>query len=313
MLQIPEALKTAFGYIGAASTCYLAVQIARHFYCYLRPSSLSRYNHPGKEAWALVTGASDGIGFGFAQELCKRGFNIFLHGRNHDKLQRKRDELLAEFPKAKVRILVFDAFKSSEDIGWIAQEIGDARLTVLVNNAGGGVNPFQRLAELSHEDVQATISLNSTFTAQVTRILMPILEKNSPSLILNVSSAAAYVMPTLTVYSASKAFVESFTRSLQAEMTLDGKDVEVLGLRVGNTNSHGNDVAVGLFTPTSRTLASAALNRVGCDGPVVWAYWPHSLQGLSFHLLPGNVLIQMLGSRLRAMKREAEAKQAKKR
>ncbi|KAF7134088.1 hypothetical protein CNMCM5793_005717 [Aspergillus hiratsukae] len=313
MLQISEQLKTPFSYIGAATVSYLAVQVARHFYCYLRPSSLSRYNPPGKDAWALVTGASDGIGFGFAQELCKRGFNIFLHGRNHDKLLSKRDELLAEFPHAKVRIIVFDAFKSDEDLSWIAQEIGDARLTVLVNNAGGGLNPFKRLAELTHEDVQATINLNNTFAVQITRVLMPILEKNGPSLILTISSAAAYGMPTLAVYSGSKGFVDSFTRSLQAEVTLDGKDVDVLGLRVGNTKSQGNDVAVGLFSPTSRTLASAALNRVGCDRPVVWAYWPHSLQGLSFHLIPRNVLIRILGGHLRDMKREAEAKQAKKR
>lgn len=313
MLQIPEQLKTPFSYIGAATISYLAVQVARHFYRYLRPSSLSRYNPRGKDAWALVTGASDGIGFGFAQELCKRGFNVFLHGRNHDKLLSKRDELLAEFPHANVRIIVFDAFKSSsEDLSWIAQEIGDARLTVLVNNAGGGLKPFELLADLTHEDVQATISLNATFTAQITRVLMPILENNSPSLILTVSSAAAYVMPTLTVYSGSKGFVESFTRSLQAEVTLEGKDVEVLGLRVANTNSQVNDVPVGLFTPTSRTLASAALNRVGCDGPLVWAYWPHSLQGLSFHLIPKNMLIRILGGRLRDLKRKAEAKQVKK-
>ncbi|EAW07205.1 putative short chain dehydrogenase/reductase [Aspergillus clavatus NRRL 1] len=311
MMHLPEKLTTSLAYVGAATSCFLAIQVARHLYCYLRPSGLPRYNPPGKDAWALVTGSTDGIGFGFAQELCKRGFNVFLHGRNRDKLLRRQAELLADYPNANVRIIVFDAVNNHEDLDTIVQEIGDTPLTVLINNIGGEVTLFTRLADFTFEQANATINLNNTFMVQITRKLLPILERNGPGLVLNISSAAAYGMPTLSVYSGTKGFVDSFTRSLQAEMTIDGKDVEVLGLRVGNTQSKGNDVKVNLFTPTSRALADAALNRVGCGGPIVWAYWLHSLQGLSFHIVPRRKLVRVLGDHLNTMKRDHEAKLAK--
>ena len=70
---------------------------------------LGRYLHPDKECWALITGASDGIGFGLAEELCLRGFNVILHSRNRDKLELKKRELEAQFPKSQIAIAVGDA------------------------------------------------------------------------------------------------------------------------------------------------------------------------------------------------------------
>ena len=94
MAHLPEGFTTPLSFIGAATTCYWTIQLARHLYGYFRPTALPRYNLTGKDSWALVTGASDGIGFGFAQELSQRGFNVFLHGRDREKLIRRQQELL---------------------------------------------------------------------------------------------------------------------------------------------------------------------------------------------------------------------------
>lgn len=78
---------------------------------FLYPSALHRYlrDHHGRKSWALVIGASNGIGEGFAYELCSHGFNVVLHGRHVEKLTRIQEALRAEYPKSKVRIVVADA------------------------------------------------------------------------------------------------------------------------------------------------------------------------------------------------------------
>lgn len=295
--------------IGIAVTCYLAWQLARHAYCYLRPSSLPRYKHAGKESWALVTGATDGIGFGFAQELCSRGFNVFIHGRSQEKLLRRQGELQAQFPDAKIKVVVYDAVNLSDDIdALIATEIGDARLTVLVNNVGGDGTGFPSLAEMDYQSVNRIITLNATFMTQITRVLLPILKRNGPSLIINVSSAASYGMPWLSVYSGSKGYVDSISHSLDAELTAEKTSVEALALRVGNVQSQGNRSETSLFTPDARTMARAGLNRVGCGRILIWGYWPHVLQGLAMSVLPRALMVSMIAQRLGAMRRDASLK-----
>lgn len=303
-----EHLSTPFYYIGAATTCYWAVLLARHLYCYLRPSSLSRYAPPGKDSWALVTGASDGIGFGFSQELCKRGFNVFLHGRDREKLLRRQEQLQREYPVAKTKVIVFNVMDLTEDVDDIPREIGDARLTVLVNNVGGETSPFQRLTEQTYRDVRDKINLNATFMAQISRVLLPVLEKNSPSLIINLSSAGSYGFPWLSVYAGAKGFVDSFSKSLDAEMKAEGKGVEVLGLRIGNVRSKSNDVEVSLFTPTPEVMASAALDRVGCGRSIVAGYWWHAVQTMGLDWLPRAVMVWIATRRLRGLKQEYEEK-----
>lgn len=299
MLQIPDSITTAFTYIGAATTCYFGIQIARRAFWYIRPSSLPRYNPTGKDAWALVTGATGGIGFGFAQALCRRGFNVFLHGRNREKLLRRQQELQAQFPSIKTKIIVYDVTDLTEEVDNIVHEIGDAHLTVLINNVGGDFSDFQKLSDKSYTNVRDTISLNITFMTQVTRLLIPGLEKNGPGLIMNISSVSSYGMPWISVYSGCKGYVDSFTKAIEAEMKVDGRPIEVLGIKVGNVQSQGNAIDVSWTNPSSLNMAESALNRVGSNSPMVYGYLPHALQGISFVLLPRNILIMIIVKAMR--------------
>lgn len=304
-------LGSFFCLIGLATTCYWTAQLARHVPIHWHQTTLPRYNPTGKDSWALVTGATDGIGFGFAQELSQRGFNLFLHGRNREKLSWRQEELQAQFPNIKTKIIVSDAASLTGAIDLIVNDIGDARLTVLVNNVGGEPRAYRRLTELTYQDVQNTISINITFMTQMTRALLPILEKNGPSLVMNMSSVVSYGMPYVPVYSGTKGFVDSFSRSLETEMKADGKDVEVLGVRVGSVQSAGNDVEVNFTTPDSRTMAAEALNRVGSGLPLVFGYWGHALPALCLDYIPRDKLIELLANTMRTLGKEAEARQAK--
>lgn len=138
-----------FGAIGLLATATAAVNLCNFITSYLRPSKLHRYLHTtdSRSAWALVTGASGGLGKELAHQLAASGFNIVLHGLNKDTLDSAKDELATAHPARDIRTLVVDAVQyvssavlSSDEAEWlqsaIVAAVGDVNLTVLINNAG---------------------------------------------------------------------------------------------------------------------------------------------------------------------------------
>ncbi|KAK2753970.1 short chain dehydrogenase [Colletotrichum kahawae] len=282
---------------------------------YTLPSRLSRYAHTsssGDAPWALVTGASDGIGQALAHELAIQGFNVVLHGRNHTKLSAALSRLRAKHPEQSFRLLIADASTvpcmncigsgqistttadSSQippDFEAIQADLSDLNLTMLINNAGGGaVNPIcLPLSESSATRITGNISLNALFPLHLTRVLLPILRRNAPALVMNISSMADQGFPLLASYSASKQFLMNMTRAVGLESRLDDGDktVELLGVRIGRVTdvSHCKEPP-SLFTPDSQTMARAALARSGHGNGIVVGYWAHALQQLGTNLLP---------------------------
>lgn len=170
-----------------------------------------------EKRYAVITGASKGIGKSIAIGLAKRGYHLLLIARSADELYRLSQELSKQF-NIEVNTLAIDlaqagaAKKVSE---WINQQ--QYRIAVLVNNAGYGLwGPF---AELHLEEQMQMCQLNMDTVLRLSYLLLPLLMKEKQAYILNVSSTAAYqAVPTLAVYAATKAFVLSFTRALKFEL-----------------------------------------------------------------------------------------------
>lgn len=280
---------------------------------FLRPSRLARYLYPNKDgqpAWALVTGASDGIGKQLARELARASFNVVLHGRNPTKLAGVQDELAREFsPRGRAfRVLVADAGRIActqcqggdehqdnvVNFNAIAAALTDINLTVLINNAGG--NPFRPVYEYSHEKSLdrfiATINLNAVFPLLLTAKLLPqLLRGGGPALIMNIGSISDVGTPGLSAYSPCKAFLNSMTVGIGRELALLGPppdvDVEVLAIRVGEVCGTVYDQGTpSLFHPTASTMAKACLARVGCGRRLVEGYLPHAVQAALLAMLP---------------------------
>jgi len=280
----------------------------------LHTSKLSRYLHSGNQvrdgkgdsnAWALVTGASDGIGHAFVEQLASQGFNVVLHGRNKEKLQKFRDTLQAQFPSRSFQLLIIDA---SDREGWKAPmdkfvsefEKSNAKLTVLINNVGGATSPFylfQPMAERPVQSVIAHIDLNLTFSSILTHALLPLLSKNQPALILNLSSFARLIPPPyLALYSGSKAFIETWSEGLSREFAVDGLDIEVMTFNLGRVSSainRGREFD-RITVPTSETFARAALHKVGCGKLMVIPYWAHDLMAVITNLMPSQLVVKMI-------------------
>lgn len=285
----------AIGTIWAAYQTYmLASFLHLHF---IRRSTLKRYlkpnsNRSGDEAWALVTGATDGIGRGFAEELCATGFNIILHGRNAEKLNVEKQKLFSKWPERSVRILCIDAASTTDNNEMLEQAASDLKflnLRVLINNVGGtaGKSAFCPLHKRTSEDARMFIDINLRFPTEITRVMLPLLRKNTPSLIMNVSSATSdFGLPYLSIYSGSKAYNKSWSRCLSSEMKADGLDVEVIALVVSAVATDNYAKPQGVFVPNANQFAKAALGVVGCGRSVVYPYWGHRVQSFMFESMP---------------------------
>jgi uncharacterized protein len=184
--------------------------------------------------YAVITGASKGIGKSIAIELAKRQYNLVLVARSADLLETVKKEIKNVY-KIDIEILALDLSTNEAASKLLAFcESKKLNVSVLVNNAGYGLSG--KMDKYSIADNSNMIQLNVLSLTQITQTFLPILEKNSPSYILNVASTAAYqAVPNLSIYSATKAFVLSFSRALHHE--LKAKNISVTAVSPGGTNT----------------------------------------------------------------------------
>jgi short-subunit dehydrogenase len=190
--------------------------------------------------FALITGASKGIGKAIAVELAERGCNLLLTSRSRDLLEALAEKLRNEF---KVQIQTFVCDLSEESAPKRLLEYCTANnlpVNILVNNAGYGL--WGKFPELTMILQLNMLRLNNENLVHITHLFIPLLKKNTPAYILNVSSTSAYqAVPTMAVYAASKIFVLNFSRALRHELKPD--NISVCCLVPGTTSTEFMDRA----------------------------------------------------------------------
>lgn len=167
--------------------------------------------------YALVAGGSKGIGYGIANALGKRGYNLILIARHLDTLQAAKAKLEVLYP-IHVDILVMDlSFDSCANAlaKWCTER--NIHLKVLCNVAGmGGSNDY---LSLPLDSLRYMVRLNIESCMALSLTLLPLLEQNAPSYILNVASMAGFApIPIKNMYSATKSAVVFFSYSLRYQL-----------------------------------------------------------------------------------------------
>jgi uncharacterized protein len=177
------------------------------------------------ENWALVTGATTGIGRELAEVFATNRFNLALVARNRERLDLVAEELRAVH-KIEVKLVPQDLSLPGA-AAQIFQSLRDTPISVLVNNAGFGTyGPFAE----SDLDLQTNLmQVNMIALTELTHsFLQPMLARRAGR-ILNVASTAAFQPgPMVSVYYATKAFVFSFSYALADELQGTGVTVTVL-------------------------------------------------------------------------------------
>ncbi len=172
------------------------------------------------EKWAVVTGASSGIGLEIARQLAERGYNLVLVARSKETLQKVQKEWSRSDLEVRVVALDLALPKSPESLlkqtdAWqIVPE-------VLVNNAGiGSYGPF---LDCSLADTQAMLDLNISAVVQLSHLYGQRMRELGGGYMLQIASVAAFQpLPSYSIYAATKSFVLSFSRSLHFELQAYG-------------------------------------------------------------------------------------------
>ena len=184
--------------------------------------------------YALVTGASNGIGREIALQLAQLGYSLLLVARNNVELSKFAAAIEKDY-KVKALWLAVDLSTRNgpkQVADWCGKE--SFKIEILVNNAGYGL--WGDFDTLDLETQLNMIDLNITAQVALTSLLLPILKQTQQAYILNVASTAAYqAIPTLAVYAATKSFVLSFSRALRYE--LKGSHISVSCLSPGPTDT----------------------------------------------------------------------------
>lgn len=184
--------------------------------------------------FALITGASKGIGKALAQQLAQQKTNLLLVARSEDLLKELAGELTTKNNIAVHYFAVDLANKQAPEkiYNWCLEN--KYSVNILINNAGYGLSGIFEKYSLEEYEAMMQVNMN-TVVALIYRFL-PMLKNQQQSYILNIGSSAAYqAVPGLNIYAATKAFMLSFSRGLRYE--LKNTNVSVTCVNPGATES----------------------------------------------------------------------------
>lgn len=179
--------------------------------------------------WALITGATVGIGDSFARLLAEHGYNITLVARDKDRLEERAKYLRETF---KVETVVVQADLATESGCYAVEKyLEDHDIEILVNNAGFGINKAFTVSDLTAE--QALLDVLVRVPLRLMHIALKKMKAKDSGIVINVSSVASFIAGG--TYSAAKSYLTVLSESLNTELA--GTNVRVSALCPGFTRT----------------------------------------------------------------------------
>lgn len=187
--------------------------------------------------YAVVTGASSGIGMEFARQLAKKGYSLVLTARREERLKELAKELSVE-----CKIILADLSKE-EECRRLFEEIKDLKIAVFINNAGFG--NCGKFTDSSLEKELTMIRVNIEAMHILMKLVLQKMQTENIGYILNVASSAGLLPagPYMSAYYATKAYVTSLTRGVAEELREAGSRVYIGCLCPGPVDTEFNSVA----------------------------------------------------------------------
>ncbi|KAL9708289.1 hypothetical protein quinque_011807 [Culex quinquefasciatus] len=242
--------------------------------------------------WAVVTGATDGIGKGYAVNLAKKGMNLVLISRSDAKLVKVSRELQDAYG-VQIKRIVADFSAGAPIYSHIRKELAGIDIGILVNNVGivpdSGLDLFENHPA---EDYLRMVNVNIVSTLLMTHLVLPIMKKARRGMVINVSSSSAYFpAPFLSVYSATKVFGHNLSLALQQELRGTGVECQLAVPAFVRTNlTDGWNVTKygGSMVPDANDYGRWATWMIGKTSHTC-GHWFHSLQYLGSMLIPASL------------------------
>jgi short-subunit dehydrogenase len=245
-----------------------------------RTNGAAIYNPMGTTA--LVTGASSGLGVGFAHELARRGADLVLTARRLDRLEGLAVELAEKYGTVST-VIPLDLAEPGA-VAELVRDLAerDIRVGTLVNNAGFG--HFGSLVDAPADRVRGQIAVNVAALTELTHALLPGLQSAAlahphGAALVNLSSTAAFQpVPRLAVYAAAKAYVLSLTEALWYETR--GTGLKVTAVCPGPTETE--------FYAVARRSPDGPRRLMSVDEVMAASFAALDAPGTPPHVVPGT-------------------------
>src|ERR1700728_1593577 len=220
--------------------------------------------------WAVVTGASAGIGEAIAVELAEAGVNLVLTARRRERLDLLSDRLRTR-NQIQTQVIVADlALPSAPQQIFDATEGAGMKVDVLVNNAGFG--EYGEFLRSNLETQVGMVQVNCAAVVHLTRLFLPAMVERRRGWVMIVASTASYQpVPYMATYAATKAFDRTLAEALAEEMKRHG--VHVSALCPGPTESEFTQVAGARTGDMRKSQSAAEVARRGLEGLAEGKHW----------------------------------------
>ena len=216
--------------------------------------------------YALVTGASAGIGLEITKDLARRGYDLILTARREEVLQKVRRQILKKYPDRNVIVIPADLSRREECFRLYEEACalaGEDNIDFVVNNAGMGVSGLFLETDLDRE--LTLIDLNVASVHILSKLFLRLMTKNGHGILMNVGSCAGFTSgPTFSSYYASKNYVVRLTEAIYEELRQAGSPVKVSCLCPGPVATAFNDNSGVKVSGKQITARQAA--REGVEG-----------------------------------------------
>jgi short-subunit dehydrogenase len=248
---------------------------------------------------ALITGASSGLGAEFARQLARAGKDVVLVARRTDRLEALRADI-ERAGGARCHVIAKDLapMEAPEALFAETTKLG-CEVDWLVNNAGFGTNG--RFVELPLAKEREEILLNVYCLVALSRLYSPAMVARGRGTIVNLGSVGSFVpTPYMATYSATKAFVLSFSEALATELASTG--VNVLALCPGATKTEFQEVAgVSEKVPestymTAEAVVAQAIEAAKAGRRTLVPGWMNKTLVMTTRMTPRSVLARIAGS-----------------
>jgi short-subunit dehydrogenase len=248
------------------------------------------------KGYALITGASEGMGREFARLFAHHGYPLVLVARNKTRLDILAEEL-STTNRVDIRTIPKD-LSLPGSAKELKTAIDDQKITVeiLVNNAGFGVHGL--FHHMDWKATEAMLNLNMATLTHLTRLFLPEMLRRGQGKILNVASTAAFQPgPLMACYFASKAYVLSFTEALAEE--LSGTGVMATAFCPGPTRtqfqkrSHTENIRENSFAMEAAPAAEAAYRGLMKNKRLVIPGFTNKLLAILVRLFPRRLVIRV--------------------
>ncbi|OWZ19102.1 hypothetical protein PHMEG_0006701 [Phytophthora megakarya] len=291
-----------------ASTVVSVVRVLLFLYFVLASLdlALTRYHlwnfeptTPELKRYALVTGASAGLGREMSYMLSEQKYSLVLAARTETVLERMRAEIELVNRPTEVLVCVCD-LATTEGINKLIQFVKDKQLVIdiLVNNAGACLT--KDFTDLKDKEIDELMMLNMHAMVKLTRAIVPQMVERKIGRVLNISSVAgAFAIPTAALYGSSKSFVTNFSQALSYELRSTGVTVTCVcpgPVATSFSKTANLDSAVCMTVPglaaDAKETAKSALDAMFNGEVLVYDTW--------FAYLSANLVMSIIPGRLGA-------------